>query len=132
MNTLTIDQAVYDGAALYARQNNMSVQKVIELGVKLLLTNVRHSNTKANDMELEEALKYVSTLSAKGGRTVPVDENGRRCKGGFSCDWKDYEDAVQHMSAIKIKADCMVTRNKKDFRKSVIPVYTIDELMSLM
>ena len=39
---------------------------------------------------------------------------------------------VQHMSAIKVKADCMVTRNKKDFRKSVIPVYTIDELMSLM
>ena len=77
MNTLTIDQAVYDGAALYARQNNMSIQKVIELGVKLLLDNVRHSNTKANDMELEEALKYVSTLSAKGGRTVPVDENGR-------------------------------------------------------
>ena len=29
-------------------------------------------------------------------------------------------------------ADCIVTRNKKDFRKSVIPVYTIDELMSLM
>ena len=47
-------------------------------------------------------------------------------------DWKDYEDAVQHMSAIKVKADCIVTRNKKDFRKSVIPVYTIDELMSLM
>ena len=77
MNTLTIDQAVYDGAALYARQNNMSIQKVIELGVKLLLDNVRHSNTKTNDMELEQALKYVSTLSAKGGRTVPMDENGR-------------------------------------------------------
>ena len=77
MNTLTIDQALYDGAALYARQNNMSIQKVIELGVKLLLDNVRHSNTKTNDMELEQALKYVSTLSAKGGRIVPVDENGR-------------------------------------------------------
>ena len=24
MNTLTIDQAVYDGAAFYARQNNMT------------------------------------------------------------------------------------------------------------
>ena len=35
------------------------------------------SNTKTNDMELEQALKYVSTLSAKGGRIVPVDENGR-------------------------------------------------------
>ena len=77
MNTLTIDKALYDRTALYARQNKIKKKKVIELGVKLLLDNVRHSNTKANDMELEEALKYVSTLSAKGGRTVPVDENGR-------------------------------------------------------
>ena len=44
----------------------------------------------------------------------------------------DHRDAVQHMSAIKVKADCIVTRNKKDFRKSIIPVYTIDEFMSLM
>ena len=50
----------------------------------------------------------------------------------MACDWKDYEDAVQHMSAIKEKVDCIVTRNKKDFMKSIIPVYTIDELMSLM
>ena len=30
MNTITIDQAVYEGAASYARQNNISIQKVIE------------------------------------------------------------------------------------------------------
>ena len=48
------------------------------------------------------------------------------------CEWKDYEDAVQYMSAIKENADCIVIRNKKDFGKSVIPVYTIEELMSLM
>ena len=39
---------------------------------------------------------------------------------------------IQHMSAIKEKVDCIVTRNKKDFMQSIIPVYTIDELMSLM
>ena len=40
-----------------------------------------------------------------------------------------YEDSVQSMSALNTFADCIVTRNKKDYRKSVIPVYTIDELM---
>ena len=56
MNTLTIDQAIYDGAALYARQNNISIQKVIEQGVQLLLANVRLSNTKRNEIDIEEAL----------------------------------------------------------------------------
>ena len=70
MNTLTIDQALYDGAALYARQNNMSIQKVIELGVKLLLDNVRHSNTKANDMELEEALRRWNSAKETKRRMV--------------------------------------------------------------
>ena len=47
-------------------------------------------------------------------------------------DWQDYEDSVQSITAMDTFADCIVTRNKKDFRKSVIPVYTIDEFMSLM
>ena len=77
MNTITIDQSVYEGAALYARQNNISIQKVIEQGVKLLLENVRLAKPQNVDIELEKALKYVSTLSAKGGRPVPANEDGR-------------------------------------------------------
>ena len=77
MNTITIDPSVYEGAALYARQNNISIQKVIEQGVKLLLEKVRLAKPQNVDIELEEALKYVSTLSAKGGRPVPANEDGR-------------------------------------------------------
>ena len=61
-----------------------------------------------------------------------VDLRKEVAKRALTCEWKDYEDAVQYMSAIKENADCIVTRNKKDFGKSVIPVYTIEELMSLM
>ena len=61
-----------------------------------------------------------------------VDLHEDVVREALACDWKDYEDAVQHMSAIKEKVDCIVTRNKKDFMQSIIPVYTIDELMSLM
>ena len=61
-----------------------------------------------------------------------VDLRKEVAKRALTCEWKDYEDAVQYMSAIKENADCIVTRNKKSFWKSVIPVYTIEELMSLM
>ena len=61
-----------------------------------------------------------------------VDLRKEVAKRALTCEWKDYEDAVQYMSAIKENADCIVTRNKKDFWESVIPVYTIEELMSLM
>ena len=47
----------------------------------------------------------------------------------LTSDWKDYEDAVQHRSAIKINADCIVTRNKSDFSLSSLPVSTVEELM---
>ena len=61
-----------------------------------------------------------------------VDLRKEVAKRALTCEWKDYEDAVQYMSAIKENADCIVTRNKKDFGKSVIPVYTLEASMSLL
>ena len=42
-------------------------------------------------------------------------------------DFKDFEDALQYYSAIGIKADCIVTGNKKDYKHSVIPVLAPEE-----
>ena len=50
----------------------------------------------------------------------------------LSSDWKDYEDATQYATALKIEADCIVTRNKKDFSKSSLPVYTPGELFDIL
>ncbi len=46
--------------------------------------------------------------------------------------WKDYEDATQNATAIKANADCIVTRNKKDFKNSTLPIYTIEELFGVL
>ena len=46
--------------------------------------------------------------------------------------WKDYEDATQNATAIKANADCIVTRNIKDFNESSLPVYTVDELFKVL
>jgi predicted nucleic acid-binding protein len=47
-------------------------------------------------------------------------------------DFKDFEDAVQYYSALRVKADCIITRNKSDYRESVIPVLTPDEFLAIV
>lgn len=43
--------------------------------------------------------------------------------------WDDFEDAVQYSTAVFADMDCIVTRNKSDFSKSKIPVYTPQEAL---
>ena len=92
----------------------------------LSLVNAVYISKKYGYIDTRERLADITEFV----RVVDLHEDVVR--ETLACDWKDYEDAVQHMSAIKEKVDCIVTRNKKDFMQSIIPVYTIDELMSLM
>ena len=46
--------------------------------------------------------------------------------------WLDLEDACVHELAAKLSADAIITRNKKDFKKSTIPVYDCDEFFEHM
>ena len=50
----------------------------------------------------------------------------------LSCEWNDYEDATQYKSAVSVEADCIVTRNKKDYQLSNIPVYTPHEFLAII
>lgn len=53
-----------------------------------------------------------------------ADLSGQNVVDMLSSGWKDYEDATQHRSAVDELADCIVTRNKKDFKASSITVLT--------
>ena len=44
-------------------------------------------------------------------------------------DWTDCEDALQYYSAQEVGANVIVTRNKRDFDKSLIPVQTPQEFL---
>jgi len=45
-------------------------------------------------------------------------------------DFSDFEDAVQYFSALHHKCDIFITRNKKDFKKSEIPIMTPSEFLA--
>lgn len=44
--------------------------------------------------------------------------------------WSDFEDAVQSTIAERIHADCIITRNVRDFRESPIIALTPDEYLA--
>jgi len=59
-----------------------------------------------------------------------VDESVVKCAliSGFT----DFEDALQYCSAQTVDVDCIVTRNKKYFSASDIPVYELDEFLEMI
>lgn len=44
-------------------------------------------------------------------------------------DFVDFEDAIQYHSALDNKLETIITRNKKDFKKSSLPVLTAKEYL---
>ena len=44
--------------------------------------------------------------------------------------WDDFEDAIQTVTAERLHADCIVTRNVRDYRKSRIVAFTPTELLA--
>jgi predicted nucleic acid-binding protein len=47
-------------------------------------------------------------------------------------NFKDYEDSVLYESAVKTSLDGIVTRDRKDFRNSKLPVFDPEELFKLI
>ncbi|MBO4926992.1 MAG: PIN domain-containing protein [Clostridiales bacterium] len=49
-----------------------------------------------------------------------------------SLGWIDFEDAVQSVTAKKVRADYIITRNTRDFKKSTVPAVTPKEFLGIL
>jgi predicted nucleic acid-binding protein len=52
-------------------------------------------------------------------------------QNALSDNFLDFEDAVQHQTALHCKAECIITRNTKDFEKSRIPIFTPEQFLNI-
>ncbi len=50
---------------------------------------------------------------------------------GLNSEFKDFEDALQYLSAKDTGCDFLITRNGKDFKNSTIPVFTAEEYLKV-
>ena len=49
---------------------------------------------------------------------------------GLNANFKDFEDSLQYFSAVDSDCEIIITRNGKDFKKSLIPVMTANEYLN--
>jgi predicted nucleic acid-binding protein len=53
-------------------------------------------------------------------KIATVDQN--TIEQALNLDFRDLEDAVQMISAVQCKADCLITRNVKNYQPALLPV----------
>ena len=113
-----------------ARQEFLpNAQRVFALGyageVKLVVSALSFVNTIYLGRKYKYPMDEVYAKLCLIADFVDVaDLSGQNVVDMLSSGWKDYEDATQYRSAIDEQADCIVTRNKKDFKFSSIAVLT--------
>jgi predicted nucleic acid-binding protein len=53
-------------------------------------------------------------------KILQIDQN--TIEQALNLNFRDFEDAVQMISAVQQKVDCLITRNVKDYQPALLPV----------
>lgn len=74
--------------------------------------------------KIEETLKALSLIFEF------ADFNVSDLTHAAELEWDDFEDAVQSVTAERVHADYIITRNVRDFAKSKVAAFTPSELIA--
>ena len=79
---------------------------------------IRKFSSHENAINLLDELSTIVTVGTLRPEVV---------ESALKSGWKDFEDALQHFCAIYEKCDAIITRNKRDFKASELPVHSPSE-----
>lgn len=100
-------------------------KKMVKLYISALtLANVHYLLSKHLKMEARKVLAKFKVLV----EVLSVDD--KIMDLSLASDFKDFEDAVQYYTAIENNMEIILTRNKRDFRISDLPVLTAREFLN--
>ncbi len=83
----------------------------------------------SKELKRERAIRVLEKLRIVF-RVAAVDE--KVIDLSLASTFKDFEDAVQYYSALHVRADCLITRNKTDYRADRLPIMTPEEFLALI
>ena len=104
----------------------IDLKKVLAFTTPLVFSNLFYILRKYKSKPL--AIKTLSTLKNLLD-IAPVNKNS--VDMALNSNFNDFEDALHYFSAIQAKANYIVTRNKKDYKSSDLPVLTAEEFLLL-
>lgn len=79
-----------------------------------------------NEKEVRKLVRVLFTLFEV------VDTFSIDCELALSSTIKDYEDAIMVETGSRVGAECIVTRNLKDYKLSTLPVLSPDQFLEEM
>lgn len=114
----------YDEAAdLFSRADKKELELTISsltfANTNYILTKLKTSKEAREILRKFKVLVELLSLDDKITELALSDDN-----------FPDFEDGLQYYSAIENQIDIIITRNKKDFKNSKIPILTAKEFLA--
>ena len=111
----------YDAVRLFTMAYNKKVQLLVSPLTYATASFLLRKHGTEEVRRLLNNFRLLSRVTTANERTV--DES-------LVSQFADFEDALQYYSALTAKAEAIITRNKKDFANSKIPVMTAGEYLA--
>lgn len=126
MDLLSKREKFYDEAAdLFSRADKkelvLTITSLTFANTNYILTKLKSAKEAREILRKFKVLVELLNLDDKVTELALSDES-----------FPDFEDGLQYYSAIENQIDVIITRNKKDFKNSKIPVLSTKEFLALI
>ena len=113
----------HDAVRLFTMAYYKQVQLIVSPMTFSTASFLLHRHGSEGVRNLLSNFRQLSRIAASDERTV--DDS-------LTSQFKDLEDAMQYYTALRAKADVIITRNGKDFTSSELPVMTAKDYLATM
>ena len=113
----------------YSLSAGVLLNRALKGKIEIYATALTYANALyilRKSLGTQEATSYLRQLNQLVW-VAPATQ--KEVEQAFSSDNPDFEDAIQYFSALAIKADVIITRDKKHFKHSTIPVMDADQYL---
>lgn len=124
IDLLAMRKDFYEEAAdLFSRADKkelvLAISALTFANTNYILTKLKSAKEAREILRKFKLLVEIVSLDEKITQLALSDDN-----------FQDFEDGLQYYSAMENQIDIIITRNKKDFKNSKIPVLTAKEFMA--
>ncbi len=124
IDLLSKRQEFYDDAAILfsqadRKQLQLTISSLTFVNTNYILTKLKSAKEVREILRKFKVLVEVLSLDDKITELALSDES-----------FADFEDGLQYYSAIENNVDIIITRNKKDYKNSKLPVLTAKEYLA--
>ena len=113
----------HDAVRLFTMAYHKQVQLIVSPMTFSTASFLLHKHGSEGVRRLLSNFRKLSRVAASNERTV--DDS-------LASQFKDFEDAMQYYTALRSKADVIITCNGKDFSASKLPVMTATEYLATL